>query len=98
MYAHNEIGTSEPSGQIAKLLASKRYQRTARNINTPLYFHTDACHAAPYLDLHINRLRVDLLTINGGKMYAPNQSAPLFIKSGTKVHPQILRGGQQRVS
>jgi cysteine desulfurase len=94
MYANNEIGTVQPIREIAKIIAEKRAKRGRSEL--PLLFHTDACQAANYLDLHVARLGVDLLTINGGKMYGPKQSGVLYIKGGTKLKPFIQGGGQER--
>lgn len=93
MYANNEIGTIEPIHDIAKLISEIRKQRTT---NVPLYFHTDACQATNYLDLHVARLGVDLMTLNGGKMYGPKQSGALYIKRGIALVPLINGGGQER--
>lgn len=95
IYANNEIGTIEPIRDITKLLQKLRQARQRRGITRPLYFHTDACQAAAYLDLHVGRLGVDMMTINGGKIYGPKQSGLLYIKTGTVLLPQILGGGQE---
>ncbi len=99
MYANNEIGTIQPIREIAKIVAEKRVQRkpvAGISSPTPLYFHTDACQAANYLDLHAARLGVDLLTINAGKIYGPKQSGALYVKAGVPVCPLIHGGGQER--
>ena len=62
----------------------------------PLSFYTDACQAANYLDLHVARLGVDLMTINGGKIYGPKQSGVLYVKAGVQLQPLIDGGGQER--
>src|SRR3989338_5509561 len=93
IYANNEIGTIQPLRRISQLLGQLR---TKRKGNLPLYFHTDAAQAGNYLDLHANRLGVDMMTLNGGKIYGPKQSGALYIKTGTKVKPQVLGGGQER--
>jgi cysteine desulfurase len=93
MYANNEIGTIQPVREIAKIIAEKR---AGRGPSKPLLFHTDACQAANYLDLHVARLGVDLLTINGGKIYGPKQSGVLYVKAGTRLLPLITGGGQER--
>lgn len=93
MYANNEIGTVQPLKQAAQLLAKKR---AARTNGLPLYFHTDACQAANYLDLHVSRLGVDLLTLNAGKIYGPKQVGALYIRTGVQLHAQTLGGGQER--
>ena len=95
VYASNEIGTIQPLHEVAKIIADKKAERSGKN-TLPLYFHTDACQAANYLDLHVNRLGVDLLTLNGGKIYGPKQSAVLFVKAGVELQPLIDGGGQER--
>lgn len=58
------------------------------------YFHTDACQAPGYLDLNVERLGVDLMTINGSKIYGPKGIGLLYIKDGINLRP-ILYGGEQ---
>lgn len=94
-YVNNELGTIQPVRQIAAELQAIRDDRRQRGITTPLYLHTDACQAANYLDLHVSRLGVDLMTINGGKIYGPKQSGVLFVKAGLELQPQIFGGGQE---
>ncbi|HSE61868.1 MAG TPA: cysteine desulfurase family protein [Candidatus Saccharimonadales bacterium] len=93
--ANNEIGTIQPLKEIAGALAEIRRLRHLRNNKLPLYLHTDASQAGMYLDLHASRLGVDLLTLNGGKMYGPKQSGVLFVKAGIELAPLILGGGQE---
>lgn len=93
IYANNEIGTVQPIREIARLIDEKR---AARKDELPLYFHTDACQAANYLDLHAARLGVDLMSLNGGKIYGPKQSGALYVKAGTELEPLIYGGGQER--
>lgn len=96
MYANNEVGTIQPLAKVAQLIKAARADRLSRGIALPLYFHTDACQAANYLPLLVNTLGVDLMTLNGGKLYGPKQSGILFVRSGTQVQPLILGGGQER--
>lgn len=96
MYANNEIGTVQPIAKIAKKLQILRDERRQKGNKTPLLFHTDACQAANYLDLHVARLGVDLLTLNGGKVYGPKQSGLLYVRGGLELMPQIRGGGQER--
>lgn len=96
MYANNEVGTIQPIRQIAQLLQKIRDERRTTGNKLPLYFHTDACQAANYLDLHVSRLGVDLLTLNGGKIYGPKQSGVLYVSSKVQLAPIIRGGGQER--
>jgi cysteine desulfurase len=92
MQANNEIGTIEPIREISQIISRLRKSRT----KLPLYFHTDAAQAANYLDLHVSSLGVDLMTVNGGKIYGPKQIGALYVKAGILLEPQILGGGQER--
>lgn len=96
MYANNEVGTIQPLRVIAQALESLRRKRRESGNNLPLYFHTDAAQAAAYLDIHVSRLGVDMMTINGGKIYGPKQSGMLFVGSNVQLRPLILGGGQER--
>lgn len=96
MYANNEFGTVQPIREIAKIIVEKRAARAKAKAARPLYFHTDACQAANYLDLHVSRLGVDLMTINGGKIYGPKQSGVLYVKAGIRLQPLVDGGGQER--
>lgn len=96
MYANNEIGTIQPIRQIAQLLEKIRSERRTEGNALPLYFHTDACQAANYLDLHVSRLGVDMMTLNGGKIYGPKQSGILYVSGRIHLEPLIRGGGQER--
>lgn len=96
-YANNEIGTIQPLREIAAIIAEKRAERSdTEQSGRPLYFHTDACQAANYLDLHAARLGVDLMTLDGSKIYGPKQSGCLYVKAGTVLKP-LLDGGHQEL-
>jgi cysteine desulfurase len=95
MYANNEIGSIEPLAAISRLIAEIRHQRQLLGNDLPLYFHSDAAQAGNYLDLHIDRLGVDLMTLNGGKIYGPKQSGALYVSRRGLIKPQILGGGQE---
>lgn len=95
-YANNEIGTIQPIRDLSRIVATIREGRRVSGNDYPLYLHTDACQAGNYLDLHVARLGVDLMTINGGKIYGPKQSGALFVKAGIVLRPLINGGGQER--
>ncbi len=96
MMANNEIGTIQPIAEISKLVAATRASRAQRRVNRPLYLHTDACQAAGYLDLHVTRLGVDLLVLNGSKIYGPKGAGVLYARQGTTLEPLMYGGGQER--
>ncbi len=96
MLANNEIGTIQPIKKIAEIVKEIRHRRQKSGNKIPIYLHTDAAQATNYLDLHVSRLGVDLMTINGGKIYGPKNSGLLFVRTGIILSPMILGGGQER--
>lgn len=95
-YANNEIGTIQNIKAIAQIIAEARRLRQLKNNKLPLYLHTDASQAAGFLDVHVSRLGVDLLTLSASKIYGPKQSALLFVKAGVVLEPLLVGGGQER--
>lgn len=91
MYANNEIGTINPLAEIGREILKYRKQH-----KTPYpYFHTDACQAVGTLDIHTERLHVDLLTLNGSKIYGPKGVGALFVRRGVPLKPILNGGGQE---
>lgn len=96
MYANNEVGATQPVAEIARAIDAVCAERHTSGNKLPLYLHTDASQAGNYLDLHVSRLGVDLMTINGGKIYGPKQTGALFVKAGVELAPLVQGGGQER--
>ena len=84
IYANNEVGTIEPLAEIGAI---------AREHGVP--FHTDAVQAGGYLDLTVDRLNVDLLSLSGPKFYAPKGVGMLYVRQGTRLLPQQTGGGHE---
>ena len=96
MMANNEIGTIQPISEIAQGIAAIRVDRANRGIEMPIYLHTDAVQAPNYLDLHVDRLGVDLLTLSGSKISGPRGTGVLYIRHGTVIEALHFGGGQER--
>lgn len=92
MYANNEIGTIEPIGEMGNVI--QKYRQAAGHA-WPV-FHTDACQATGALDLNVELLHVDMLTLNGSKMYGPKGVGALYVKRGIKLQPLQFGGSQER--
>lgn len=95
MYANNEIGTIEPMAEIGSVVKAVREERKAGGNQTPVFFHTDACQAAGSLEMDVQKLGADLLSLNASKMYGPKGVGALFIKKGIRIRPLIYGGGQE---
>lgn len=84
MYANNEIGTVNPIADLAQV---------AKGNN--ILFHTDAVQAAAYLDVNVNKLGVDLMSLGGHKFYGPKGVGALYVRKGTKLVPHLTGGSQE---
>ncbi|MCX8015823.1 MAG: cysteine desulfurase [Patescibacteria group bacterium] len=91
MYANNEIGIVQPIKKIAQYLKNFR----VKNKTIFPFFHTDACQAAGYLNIQPKQLGVDLMSLNGSKIYGPKATGMLYKKSGIELTPIIFGGGQE---
>lgn len=94
MYANNEIGSIQPIQEIGKWLTGLNKARTKQKL-PKIYFHTDACQAGNELPLEVTKLQVDLLTLNGSKIYGPKGVGILYLKNGTPLLPLISGGDQE---
>lgn len=84
MTANNEIGTIMPIEEIGKITKE-----------AGVIFHTDAVQAIGMMDIDVNRMNVDLLSLTGHKFYGPKGSGALYVRKGTKLLPFVTGGGQE---
>lgn len=82
IYANNEIGTVNDLKSLSTICKEKG-----------VVFHTDACQGG-LLELDVNSLGVDLLTLNGSKIYGPKGIGVLYKRDGISLVP-LLHGGEQ---
>jgi cysteine desulfurase len=85
LLANNEVGTIEPIREIGDLVRARK-----------IVLHTDACQAAGQIDLDVDRLNVDMLSISGHKLYGPKGVGALYVRRGTQYHPQQHGGSNER--
>jgi cysteine desulfurase len=84
MLGNNEIGTIQAIADIAALAHTEG-----------ALVHTDAVATAGYLDLDVERLGVDLLSISAHKFNGPKGVGVLYVRRGTPIAAQIVGGGQE---
>ena len=91
MFVNNEIGTIQPISEIARTV--RQYRKKHGSVYP--YFHTDACQAPCYVDMPIDKLGVDMLTLDGGKIYGPRGVGCLYVKRGMLLDSPYKGGGQE---
>jgi cysteine desulfurase len=89
MLANNETGAIQPVGKLARI---------AKAFNEDILVHTDAVQAAAKLPLDLagEFKNVDLLSISGHKMYAPQGTGVLFARKGVTLTPLFHGGPHER--
>ena len=85
MHANNEVGTIEPIKEIAGVARERG-----------VVFHTDAAQSCGKIPVDVKRLKVDLLTMAGHKLYAPKGIGALYVRNGTTVDPLIHGASQEK--
>ncbi len=85
MLANNEIGTIQPIEQIVKIARDKG-----------VLVHTDAVQAFGKMDLNVEKLGVDLLSVSAHKIYGPKGVGALYVRRGVDICPFIQGGHQER--
>jgi len=85
MLANNEVGTIQPIEAVSKMVKERG-----------ILFHTDAVQAFGKIDVDVNKLGIDMLSISAHKIYGPKGIGALYIRKGTNICPLIYGGHQER--
>jgi cysteine desulfurase len=84
MHANNEVGSILPVEEIGEIAKKKE---------VPL--HTDAAQSCGKVEVNIEKLQTNLLTIAGHKIYAPKGVGALYIRKGTTIDNFVHGAGQE---
>ena len=85
MHGNNEIGTIQPIEEIGKIAREKG-----------IIFHTDAVQTFGKIEVDVEKLNVDLLSLSSHKINGPKGVGAIYIKKGVRLVPLIHGGGQER--
>ena len=70
--------------------------RVVHEANPQTLIHVDAVQAFGKIRIYPKKLGIDMLSVSGHKFHAPKGTGFLWVRSGVKVHPLMLGGGQQK--
>jgi cysteine desulfurase len=94
-YVNGEIGVIQPIREIIKEIRQKRKEIGEDRFSAP-YFHADASQAGLYLNMNVEELGVDFMTLDAQKMYGPKGIGALYVRDGIKIEPMVFGGGQEK--
>ncbi len=85
MHANNETGTVQPLEEIAAIVREH-----------DAVFHTDAAQSIGKIDVDVNELGVDMLTVVSHKFYGPKGVGALFVRKGIALKRILHGAGHER--
>ncbi len=85
MHVNNENGTIQPLEEICQVAQEHE-----------ILVHTDAVQSIGKLDINVQELGVNLLSLSGHKVYAPKGIGVLYIRRGTRLANLVHGGSHER--
>lgn len=86
MHANNEVGAVQPVREAAEAV---------KNINKNILVHCDAAQSLGKIDVDVQELKVDYLTVVGHKVGAPKGVAATYTRKGSPWCKLLHGGGQE---
>lgn len=88
IFVHNEISAMQNLKKIGEICRENK-----------VFFHTDAAQGFGKVEIDVEDMNIDLLSISGHKIYGPKGIGALYVrrrKPRVKLTPIINGGGQER--
>lgn len=87
MWVNNEIGVIQPIKEIGEITRSKG-----------IIFHVDAAQATGKVEIDLQAMKIDLLSMSAHKTYGPKGMGALFVRKKPRIRleAQIHGGGHER--
>jgi len=83
--ANHEVGTVQPVNEIIEVC--RRHDA---------WVHVDACMAAGHMELDLDELGADLVSVSAHKLGGPPGIGALVVRRGLRVEPFVVGGDQER--
>jgi len=83
MHANHEVGTIEPIAEIGKIARERG-----------VLLHTDATQSVGHIQVDVQDMNVDMLSLSGHRFYGPKGIGALYLRKETRITP-IIHGGIQ---
>ncbi len=90
MLANNEVGTIEPVAELAGILREYAARQRHR-----VMLHSDAVQTPGWMEVDVEALDIDALSLSSHKFGGPKGSGVLFLRRATPFRPLLLGGGQE---
>jgi len=87
IYVNNEIGSVQSIEEIGAMV---------HELNPNVIFHVDAIQAYGKYQIHLRKMKIDLLSASGHKIHGPKGIGFLYVSEKVKMLPLIYGGGQQK--
>ena len=84
MMANNEVGVIEPISEIGRITRCNN-----------IIFHTDAVQAIGHVNINVNEMNIDALSLSAHKFFGPKGIGAAYIKRNIDFGPVILGGHQE---
>ncbi|WP_084645215.1 aminotransferase class V-fold PLP-dependent enzyme [Francisella uliginis] len=84
MAVNNEIGVANPLEEIGKIAKEKN-----------IIFHVDAAQGIGKVEIDVQKMNIDLLSMSAHKCYGPKGIGALYVADGVELEEQIHGGGHQ---